>query len=245
MWQAYLDGELSACESAEFEAGLSETERRMLASDAGFTAKLNQVIDQGECPQDMWGRIRAKAHPSARREAGPILHRNWRVLASAAIAACLLFVLFGNFTLGRKIGDPLFLKAAASVRELESESEVAPGRESVLKYLAERGIRIDMPDDQTIERSIAPHTSFRIIGARQSTYAGEKVTEILTACCDRPVRIVMAPAGSRAAKEIVLASAEPGPVQAIRNLDGLIIGIVSDHPTAGLMNLLQIENSPL
>lgn len=238
-WQAYIDGELSACETTDFEATLSEVDKRMLAADTSFNRKLNQFINQGTCPDDVWSRVRGLALRAATNQRVHTPARNWRLVAGAALAAGFLVIVLGNFTIGRRIGDSIFLQAAASVEQLRAESEIAPGRDAVFGYLALRGIHLGFPDDETIARSIAPHTSFEFVGARQVNFRGDKVTEVLASCCEKPVRIVIAPVGSKAAKELVLASAEPGPIQATRNLEGYVAGVVSEHPTTGLVNILQ------
>ena len=69
LWQAYLDGELSACEAAQFETTLSEAERRRLAAELRFDRALADRLRQHLRRQQTAGGKRGgrRANPMRKR----------------------------------------------------------------------------------------------------------------------------------------------------------------------------------
>ena len=60
VWQAYIDGELSATEMAGFEASLSPEEQERLTSDIQFVRGLSERLSEdAACPCDVWERTKA------------------------------------------------------------------------------------------------------------------------------------------------------------------------------------------
>ncbi len=244
MWQAYVDGELSACEAAQFEASLTEAERMRLASEMRFERALSDRLREGcACPTETWQRARSMALECG----GAGTHRASRRLAIAgaalAAAAALAFVLSDVTGLFEAAPDSNVIHAAVSVEELEAESETDPGWESVQAYLDAHGIRLTLTDRERILGLIRPHPKLEIVGARTNRFGGGEVTELLVACCDKPVKVILAPKHSSAAQALAKAAAEDGAdIQATRKVNGYVAAVVATHPAHGLVNLVDAGN---
>ena len=61
LWNAYIDGELSASEASEFEASLSDEDRALLAGEMQFeNALADRLRQDSDCPADVWARVKAQ-----------------------------------------------------------------------------------------------------------------------------------------------------------------------------------------
>lgn len=237
LWQAYLDGELSACEAAQFEATLSEAEKRRLAAEMRFDRALADRLRQdANCPDEVWARARAKLAPAEAPAAPGKIRR--LAFTSAAIAAALLavFVLPDLYPLGLSTGSAV-IHAAGSVDELMAMSEIDPGMETAQHYLDEKGIDLALLEDCELFRGAPGHPPGEILGVRQTKFAGTHVTEVLVDCCGRPVKFVLAPQGSRAARKLAIAATQPGDVQAARTVGDYEVAVVARHTAGRLMDL--------
>lgn len=239
LWQAYLDGELSACEAAQFETTLSDAERRRVAAELRFDRALaDRLRRNADCPDGLWGRTRTKLAPTGRAKIRRL------VFAGAAVAAAMLavFVLpeFYPYGFAGFVGSDV-IHAAASVEDLIAQSETEPGLPNVQLYLDERGISLSLLKDALLFRGGPGHPPGKILGARQVRFAGTRVTEVYVDCCGRPVKFVLAPQGSRAARLLAEAAAEPGYVQATNNVGDYAIAVVARHPSDRLMDLFNAQ----
>jgi hypothetical protein len=243
LWQAYVDGELSACEAAQFEATLTAEERERIAAEMRFERALGDRLRAGaECPEDVWARVHASVAPAAPRRS-PALRR--AVLAGAAIAAAALavFALPEFYPLGLAgIFDRGVIHAAASVEDLASVSETEPGRQNVQKFLASKGIHLDVQAEAELMRALPFHRPIEVIGVHQTRFAGTRVTEVLVACCRKPVKLVLAPNSSRAARVLreAVGSGQTH-VQSVQTTGEYTIAVVARHPANALTRLLSVE----
>jgi hypothetical protein len=199
----------------------------------------HRLSESCACPEQAWQRARDMALAS---EATPAKPRQNRVaLAGATLAAAAAIALaLSNAIPGFLDGVPnsQVVHAAETVAELAAESETAPGWESVQAYLDAHGIRLTLTERSRI-LSIIRHRKVDIIGARQVQFAGTDVIEILVDCCDRPVKLILAPQHSRAARALGRAAAEDGyDVQATRKVSGYVVAAVAIHPAHGLVDLV-------
>lgn len=241
LWQAYLDGELSACEAAQFEATLSEAEKRQLAAEMRFDRALADRLRQNaDCPDEVWARTRAKLAPVATPAAPGKIRR--LAFASAAIAAALLavFVLPELYPLGLSARSEV-IHAAGSLDDLMAMSETEPGLETVQHYLDEKGIDLALLKECELFRGAPGHPPGKILGVRQTTFAGTRVTEVLVDCCGRPVKFVLAPQGSRAARKLAVAATQYGDVQAARTVGDYEVAVVARHTAGRLMDLFSAQ----
>jgi len=238
-WQAYLDGELSACEAAQFEATLSEAERRQLSAEKRFDRALADRLRQdADCPDAVWARTRAKIAPDTKATT-----RRRLLFAGAALAAALaVFVLPELYPLGLAgVTGKDVIHAAASVEDLIAQSDTEPGLANVQHYMDGKGIALDLETDSELFRGGPGHTPGKVLGVRQGRFAGTRVTEVFVDCCGRPVKFVLAPRGSRAARVLVAAMSQPGHVQATREVGDYVVAAVSRHPADRLLDLFEAQ----
>lgn len=237
LWQAYLDGELSASEATEFESSLSESERKALAADMRFEHGLHELLSEGACPDPVWERTQALIRRTAPpRQSGS--RRYW--VAASLAAACLAFVLLVVSGELRSRSNTNVIHAASSVNALASTSDVAPGHDNAVHYLKQHGIHLGIHNEPELEAMYLPHRPIKVVGARQDTFAGDRVTEVLFSCCGYPVKVLVARQDSPAAKAIGRATGQKNSdVQATKIVDGYLAAVVSRHPAHGLVNALE------
>ena len=242
-WQAYLDGELSASEAADFEASLTDGQREQLAVDMRVERILAEHLGRdAECPDEVWERTKARVarlnetgtpHATSRR-------RWYWGTATLAAAAAFAFVISIIAPIGGSPELSSVVLAATSVEELVATSEAEPGSDSAEKYIREKGVSLHLEDDSLLETIRGHHYDLRIIGARQELHNGEPVTEVLFECCGRPIKVVLASLDSNVAGEIGLAAAQAqeGHGQATRVVGGYLIAVVSRHESHGLLDMI-------
>lgn len=200
LWSAYLDGELTVAESAEFEDSLSPEQREMLVAERSFEAQLVERLGSDvQCPDDLWKNTKAKMLPvqtSRKRMTGTT-----RWIFGLATAAAL--VLFTTVFVQPKYGEP----ALASVLTIEegagnnfaASSEVSVSAQLINDYFGENGVNLilgAMNGDDA-----AMHTSF-LLGAASRDVEGEEITEVFIGCCKHPVKIVIMRADATVANMI-------------------------------------------
>lgn len=239
MWQAYVDGELSACEAAQFEASLTEADRTRLAAEMRFERALSeQLREDCPCPEAAWQRAREAVMAC---EAPPGATRSRRLAiggATLAAAAALAFVLSyapGYLDTAR---DAKVIHAAESIEALKAESETEPGWASVQAYLDEHGIDLKLTErDQLL--GFLFHRRINLIGARQVKFGGGLVTELLIDCCDKPVKLIIATKHSEAGRALLRAAADDDTdIQGTKKVNGYVAAVVAIHPSHFLLSLV-------
>ena len=245
MWQAYLDGELTVGETAEFEATLSSGERERLAGETQFEAGLAEVLSRDAvCPDEMWQRIQAQAKAArAPQNAIPMRRWYWGVTGSVAAAAVVaFFIAFALPTLFKLPFDPTdsaTLVSASTVEELAALSETAPSLEAVQEYLEGHGIDLFLIRADDLGMA-AIHFDIDILGARVEEIDGQEVVSLLFGCCRRPVKVVIAMRGSDAAmllgEAVGEASSEVQSTRAVGH-DRFLAAVVGHHKAVGLLDL--------
>lgn len=242
MWHAYIDGELSTSEAAEFEASLNEWERSRLVIDMRFERVLaERLSENADCPDEVWARTEARlteaGHP--RKAKSPGTKRWYWGVATLAAAAALAFVISVFAPSGVLHESPAIIMAASTLEELADTSQTAHGSDAAEQFMRDNGINLDLLDDATLEAMEGPHVHVHIIGARQEQLAGEEVTEVLIGCCEFPMKILIAKLHTAAADEIGLAAAQDGHIQATRVVGDYLAAVVGHHDGAhNLVNLL-------
>ena len=242
-WQAYLDGELSASEAADFEASLTDAQREQLAVDMRVERVIAEHLARdAECPDGVWERTKARIARLNEMNAPRVSSRRrwyWRAATLAAVAA-LAFVISVVAPTGGSPETSSVIFAASSVEELVATSEAEPGSDAAERYIRDKGVGLQLEEDSFLETMRGRHYDVHIIGARQELHNGEPVTEILIECCGRPIKVLLARLDSKAASEIGLAAAraQEGNVQATRVVGGYLVAVVSRHQTHGLLDLI-------
>lgn len=245
LFQAYLDGELSTGEAAEFETTLSESDRERLTAEMRFEGALaDKLSEHVECSDDLWKRTLEKIKQSdtdtvekTPLSLHPMPHRRWYIgAASLVAAACLAFVL-SVYAPVRPSATSSVVLAAQSVEELIARTEVTPELENVQDYIRKNAIDLDIQELGNMQRN--NHHTFSILGADTEVLNGENVVEILVECCEYPVKLLLAERNSQAAHEIGLAIGRDSDIQATRNVGKYLTAIVGTHPTHNLLDALQ------
>jgi hypothetical protein len=239
MWQAYVDGELSACEAAQFEASLTEADRARLAAEMRFERALSdQLREDCPCPEAAWQRARDAVKACEGPRTGT---RSRRVILAGATLAAAAAIAFALSYVPGYLDTARYAKvihAAESVQELAKESETDPGWESVQAYLDEHGIDLTLREREQLLGFLF-HRRIELIGARQVAFGGGLVTELLIDCCGKPVKLIVAKKHSEAGRALLRAAGDDDTdIQGTRKVNGYIAAVVAIHPSNFLLNLV-------
>jgi hypothetical protein len=252
MRQAYLDGELSAIESSEFEATLDAAESEQLAAEVRFENGLAERLAQdAKCPEDVWERTKAllaEQHVPAR----PVSFSRW-YWGAATFAAAASIVFFVTVFPQSPLSPSAVVMAAESVDELAASAESESGPKATQAYLRKQGIELKLRDadfkGEMVGNTFKPsliHGDIHILGARMERLpSGKPVVEILFGCCRKPVKVLMAEKGSNAAFEIGEAAAARtmNHILDTRSVDGYITAVVGIHKAHGLLDIFEEQNA--
>ncbi len=238
-WSAYLDGELSASEAAEFDESLTLEEQQRLQAEVRFEGALGEFLSQGgECPNDVWHR----ATKALARKGGRIPW--WMPTRHAAtfVAAAAVMLIVAGVVYRVQFATPAFLSLAnGDYPTAESRLALNTGDLSeVNEYLHTHGIALVLH---------APSKHYHVHGARgrelrgasEASYKGETVTEIMFECCGRPLKVVIVPKTGPAAGAVRRAI-ERDQVQEFRSIGDYVAVTVGRHPAHGLLDLLSDES---
>jgi anti-sigma factor RsiW len=251
LWTAYLDGELSAAEAAEFEKSLSTEEKQQLAAEMQFEEGLMHILSEDEpCPDVLWDRVcRDVAAPqSAPAKSGAWF---WRVSALAAGVAIVMAV-----ALPQSVSDdddamanrgnvidtpdeqfasilPAFLAFGEnSVESLQQQAQVNGDESGVNAFMREHGFKLALETAQ----AEPGHHALRLIGAREVAYDDEAVLELFYECCEQPMKVIVAKQGGAAAEHLAVGVAN-GHAQASRHVGDYVAAVVGKH---GFDNLVRV-----
>lgn len=242
MWQAYIDGELSATEMSAFEESLSASERRLLSGDVQFDRALSdRLAEDTQCPDDVWARTKALLEASASEHEDatpekvvpftPSRYRNIAMIVAAAMVTLMVSWVLPSIT-GNSLA-PVIL-AEESVDELAARSEVDPTREDIQRYMQNNNYKIVLVPVNTM-RIVKVHSGVRLLGASRSKNG--KVAELFFECCHQPVKIILAERNTSEARAIGQAMGEDNDLQAVRGVGNYVAGVVSKHPSYGLLDI--------
>ena len=230
--QAYMDGELTACEAAAFEDSLSEAERAgLLAEQRLHRGIADTLACEVPCPDALWEQTRtALGRRNAPRPAWRRLGTAVSVLAAAAIALVVSMWLINIDE------ESTIVMAARSVDELRAESEIPPGMAETEAYLAHHGIPFTFdPDRRPLGVQLFHRLNF--VGAKTNHVWGDEVVSLLVVCCNSPVKLVFAEKKSDAAKALGEAAASSDQIQTLQSVDGYLVAVVSDHGAPYIMDI--------
>ncbi|MBI4556728.1 MAG: hypothetical protein HY706_04030 [Candidatus Hydrogenedentes bacterium] len=234
LWSAYLDGELSAAEAAEFDQSLAPAERERLAAEMRFENGLADLMSvRSACPDQVWRNLRAElAQRSGSRRGVRIPFWMWTVAALAAAVVVTLAILLPRYP-GH---TPDFLALnATDVPALAAQAEVPADLPAIRGLLEKRGLKITLPESSTWTPD--GHHQTVLLGARHLRYGQDDVVELLFNCCDEPIKIELAREGTRAAEAIEKAGAA-SEVQYQAHANGVTAAIVGGHDSRALLDFL-------
>ncbi len=237
MRQAYLDGELSASETAEFEASLSAAEREQLEGELGLEAGLGEVLSRGvDCPEALWKALESRM---AGAQSDKTRHRfpAWRLVALGAAAAGIVFALGLFASQTDTVSSPAVVVAAETVDELALMSLSGPGIEEAESYLRDHHVEVQLLQPAKLGMA-SIHGGITVLGAREEAVGTDRVVSLLMACCNHPVKVVFARKGSAAAEAIGKAVGDGGQVQATRVIGDYVAAVVGTHSAHGLLDIV-------
>jgi len=237
MWSAYLDGELSASEAAEFDQSLSPEEKDLLQGEVRFERALGEFLGRGgACPEEVWQRT-ATALPKP-GTANPWWMPTRQAGVFLAAAAVLLIVAGPMYQ--RYFATPEFLLMnERSTRDVRGVLDVYSDDVSEInEFLHSHGVALtlDRRPQPGNERHVA-----KLMGASEELYRDERVTEVLYECCGKPIKVIIAPKDGVAA-EAVRKAIKRNAVRDYRTVGDYVAVTVSSHPSRGLLDLLSEED---
>ena len=232
---AYLDGELSASEASEFDRVLTESERQRLAGEVVLERALADALAKdAACPDVAWDRLRDSIQAQSQRASNGVRGR-WRGKALLAAAAVLVVGIAGVFAMVGGERTDFLRMTERDVAELKEASAVdAVSLAAVNEYVHARGYGIDVVP---IVNSEVRHHRRELLGAREHSYRGEKVMELLFDCCGKPLKVVVAARNGSAARHIAEALAR-GEIQASRPVGDYVAAVVGRHKAVNLLDLV-------
>lgn len=236
LWMAYLDGQLSAAESAEFDRSLTPDERVRLVSELRFESSLSESLGvAAPCPDELWNRVLSDVNRASGMPAR-WMRRTVPVSVVAAAAAVLLVSAWAVHTLGAR---PAFLSSTArTVSELTQQAELSSAdMDAVESFMQQYGVQLNLDKLSDEEAAHGHHDSFELLGARHDMFKGEPVVSLLFECCNQPSKVVLAKQGSPAADAIGQGIAD-GRVQASRPIGAYVAAVVSYHRSDGMLDVL-------
>ena len=240
MVTAYLDGELSAAEAAELDKSLTPAEKTSLSAEIKLERAIGERLSRGvACPDDVWQRTMAAVEMKAApvHQLGP--RRNW-MYGVAAMAAMLAITAAGLFLHANTTnsGSSIFTVAkGTTVAMLQEQAQFRNlDTDSVNTYFKEHGFKVAMTNTD-VQIPAGHHRPRVLLGLRPATNHGDDVMELMFNCCGRPLKVVVAKAGTQTAREIGDLMAE-GKIQESRRVGEYVAALVGKHESHGLLEYL-------
>lgn len=244
MLSAYLDGELTAAEAAEFDKTLTPEERTRLESELQFEKGLGEVLSRdARCPEALWRRIQLQARNQSASPPRRRTHVTRWVGSVGAIAAALLLA----FLIAQSMGNeaPFLRVAEASVNELSAQSEVPlEDLDAVQAFIDARNFHIDLRSRSVISHDL--RHDIHLLGVCEDTFKKERLVRILFDCCGYPVVLVVAKEDGAVADELRRALAKgAGEVQSARVFNGCLAAVVGSHESPELFSFIEEQLAAL
>lgn len=244
-WQAYIDGELTSTEMADFENSLSPGERELLMSDIQFERGIvDKLSEGGSCPDEVWKCIKdtllsKDTDDSTQSNIVPLRRKPWRaavvtLVAAASIAFVISIVAPGKITPGL-MSAPTVL-AADTVEALANQSEVEPNRLVIQDFMHKNDVTLDLLIEDSLPISRI-HSGVHLVGA--ATKEKGAYVELYAGCCSRPVKLVIARRDSKAGHALGYATGPDSEVQATRIVGDYLVAVVGQHPAHGLLDIFE------
>ena len=245
LWQAYIDGELSATDMAAFEETLSASERRLLSSDVQFDRALSERLSENACcPADVWARTKAllesqtaEADTDTPSTVVP-LTRPWK-RNLATIAAAAMITLMVSWVIAPGSGPKSVIFANESVDDLAANSAVDASSEQIQQYMHQNNYTLYLIAIENL-RIVQRHENVALIGAARSQDGD--VIELYVACCKHPVKIVMAKCKTPEAAFISKSLGKDNDLQNTRLINGYVVGVVSKHPAVHILDIFDAQH---
>lgn len=250
LWQAYIDGELSAAEASEFEQSLEPTERELLAADAQFERRLGEKLAEPvACPDSVWEEIEMRARPTvvltgnSGGSSASMPRRTMWAAATLAAAASLAFMISMALNFGADDGDTAIVSAASTVEELQRRAETDSTVEGAQAYFKAHDLPFEI--DFSAERLFPPPLEVHkldFLGMGTEQVNDELISEALFNCCGKPVKVLIMPRDSDAAVVVGRAMAIGSDVLAMQRRGKYLVAIVAEHSADELINAVNLRD---
>lgn len=238
LWSAYLDGELSASEAAEFDQSLTAVEKERLQGEVRFERALGDILSRGgSCPDDVWTRTTA----AISKRGGRVTRRTpfWQLGAMAAAAVVALSA--GAAVYQSYFATPEFLCEHSMGDVLAELNLPSSDVGEVNDFLHSHGVSLTLNAATQGVRGRRGHHTPALVGATEAEYHGERVTEVMYECCGKPVKVVIATKNGSAANAVRKAIERDG-VTDFRSIGDYIAVTVGTHPSRGILDLLSEDD---
>jgi len=227
IWGAYLDGELSATEAAEFDAALTPRQRERVARELHFESALADRLTRSErCSAALWAAIVEQAESADRPARFRALGGWWWVLSRTALVAAGLLIVSAVYfwETPPETGVPFLHIAEAHVDEFSQLAQTPATRDAMQQFLADHGLDLSLRPLESLGNGEAQDAV--LLGARALQWHNESIVELLFECHDAPVKIVVVRRGTHAAK-LMERAAGCGEISDFRELGSYAMGLVS------------------
>jgi len=218
---AYIDGELTLEQSAEMELSLSDESLQGLQREGALEARLAEHLKGPGCPVALWGQL--KRQMTSEKHAAQFRIRRfpkkrWLWVPLAASLAVVAGLRFSS-------DDLSFLERVSTVAALQAEAVL----HNPMDVMAENGF------DLTIMTVPPGGHSIEVLGGYTAKIAHESVAVVCVNCCGKPIRVLVARRGSRAAK--ALRDCET--LQSVSWRGDLQLAVIAESPTDEALNLFK------
>lgn len=237
MWSAYLDGELSASEAAEFDQMLTPADRERLAAEVRYERALGEALAGDEsCSDALWRKTVMAVHRYDEVLRAPRTPR-WVYIATA-VAAVLGITAAGVLYRASQQPRSVFAIPEGFPSEMASRVELngtAP-LDEINRFLTGHGFKIAMTT--TNVEAPRPRHAREFHGLRSTSNRGEPVIEFYFECCGKPIKMIVAPRGGATEEEVErrLAAHE---VQASRAVGEYVAAVVGRHRAHDFLELIE------
>ena len=155
-------------------------------------------------------------------------------IGSLVAAACIAFVLI---RVGTSVtpSERIWRVKAETVEELASFSQTTSKQEAVEKFLHDHELMVELRTELGME---AVHEPVDLLGAKKENVSGDSLIELLFACCEYPVKVIIVKRDSEVARLIGRAMDSKNEVQATRVInDKYFAAVIGKHPAHGLLDV--------
>jgi len=238
-WMAYMDGQMSASESLEFERSLSPEDKKRMAEEVRLESEIcDRLAGQECCPKALWNSLALKMTNQEPQQRDHITGWQRWVVAAASIATVITtsFVVYQDMS-----AEPAELSGLEisedTLTEFASQIEVPGTREATQRFLDDHNLQLRMVGLDSPE--LKTHHPIKLVGACMGNCPKGELIEVRLTCCGKPIKLFIAKEGTGGARMIEKAI-KCGTVQASRVSDGVVTALVGDiHGNVDLLNLLQ------
>lgn len=236
---AYLDGQLSASESLDFEESLSARERMRLDGEVRLESAISDSLTVSDCcPVVLWNKLATQMRDPGTGKSWRLT--NWLPHTFMVLAATAAIVITGPPLMeylqrGSQVA-PSSLEISQSEEEFRSQSEVPPTFAAAQAYLHNHDINLKLVH---LAKSAAQHHhQIEFVGVCEGKCPERTLFELRFICCGKPAKVLVAKLGT-AGERMLRAAGSCGEVRETRVSDEFITAVVCGHDTPELLDLVQ------